>query len=114
MRDAGERDHLVTIQRATTSESESGHGEPTWSTITTGWARLSWGSGQERRDAAQEAASQAITAEFDWTPTLAAVKATDRMLLFDVAWDITSRIITSHNQEVHITAVANLDAAVDS
>lgn len=114
MRQAGERPHLVTIQRATTTTDTYGHEIKTWHDHATGWVRLRYGTGQERREAAQENASQTVTAEFDWNPTLAAVTTEDRLNLFDTAWDITSNIVVGANEEVHITAVANLNAEIDS
>lgn len=109
MTDPGQRPHLVTIQRATVSTDDHGGEQRTWHAITTAWARLRYGTGQERREAAQEAASQAVTFECDWTPTLAAVLMTDRILLFDTAWDLTSKAVIGANREVHFTAIANVD-----
>lgn len=115
MTDPGQRPHLITIQRqgaATDDGYTSTPGE--WATHTTAWARILYGSGQERRDAAQESAAQAATFECDWSPTLAAVKTTDRIIIFDTAWDINSRVIIGGNREVHFTAVAQLDVVIDS
>jgi SPP1 family predicted phage head-tail adaptor len=112
--DPGKRPHFVTIQRATATDDGYGGEVRTWHDHATGWARLRYGTGQERREAAQENASQTVTAEFDWNPTLAAVTTEDRLSLFDTVWDITSNIVVGGNDEVHITAVANLNAEVDS
>lgn len=114
MTDPGHRPHLVTIQRATVTSDDYGGETSTWHTHATGWARLRYGTGQERREAAQENAHQTVTAELDWSPTLAAVSTKDRLYLFGVVWDITSNITVGGNQEVHITAVANLNAEIDS
>lgn len=114
MTDPGERPHLVTIQRAVTATDDYGGETQTWHMHTTGWARVRYGTGQERREAAQENASLAATFEFDWTPTLAALKPTDRLNVFDTVWDVASTFVIGGNKEVHITAVANLDAEVDS
>jgi head-tail adaptor len=114
MTDPGERPHLIRIQRATIAGDNYGGGAKTWHDHTTGWAKISYGTGAERREAAQENASQAATFMFDWNPTLAAVLTTDRLYVFDTVWDITSRAIIGGNREVHLTAVANLDAVIDS
>ena len=111
---AGDRPHLVRIQRATTATDDYGQGEQTWHDLATGWARVRYGTGQERREAAQENASQAATFEFDWNPTLAAVKPSDRLYVFDTVWDVASAVTIGGNREVHITAVANLEAVIDS
>jgi hypothetical protein len=59
-------------------------------------------------------AAETATFECDWNPTLAAVKVTDRILVFDMAWDISNRAVIGGNREVHFTAVANLDVEIDS
>lgn len=114
MTDPGERPHLVTVQRKTVATDDYGGETATWHTLTTAYARIRHGTGQERREAAQEAASQAATFEFDWNPTLAAVKPADRLYVFDIVWDIASVAVIDGNREVHMAAVANLEAAVDS
>ena len=111
---AGQRPHFVTIQRATVETDTYGGEVRTWHDHATGWARIRYGTGQERREAAQENASLAITAEFDWNPTMAGVLTTDRLYLFDTVWDITSRAVIGANREVHLTAIATLDVAIDS
>lgn len=115
MRQAGERPHFVTIQRQGTPTDDGYNPIPgVWHDVATGYARIRYGTGQERREAAQENASIAATLEFDWSPTLAATRPTDRMLVFDTAWDVASAVTIGANEEVHITAVANLDAVIDS
>lgn len=114
MTDPGERPHLVTIQRATVSADDYGGEVRTWHTHATAWAKASYGTGQERREAAQENASQTATFMFDWSPTLAGVTASDRLYIFDTVWDITANVTIGQNRESHITAVANLDAEIDS
>lgn len=115
MTDPGDRPHLLTFQRQGAGTDDGYTVLPgTWYTLTTAWARIRHGSGQERREAAQENASQAATFECDWSPDLAAVLTTDRIIVFDTAWDITNRAVIGGNREVHFTAVANLDAVIDS
>lgn len=112
---AGQRPHLVTIQRQGSPSDDGYNSIPgAWATHATAWARVRYGTGAERREAAQENATQAATFEFDWTPTLAAVRPTDRLICFDTAWDVASAVTVGGNDEVHITAVANLDAEIDS
>lgn len=111
---AGERPHLVTVQRAVTATDDYGGESKTWHTEATAWARVRYGTGAERREAAQENASQAATFEFDYSPTLAAVRPTDRLYCFSTVWDVASAYVIGANEEVHVTAVANLDAEIDS
>ena len=114
MTDPGERSHLVTIQRATVTTDDYKGEIRSWHTHATGWAKVSYGTGQERREAAQENANQAATFMFDWNPTLAAVTAKDRLSVFATVWDIVGNVTVGANKESHITAVANLDAEIDS
>lgn len=114
MTDPGERPHLVTIQRATVATDDYGGEVRTWHDHATGWAKIAYGTGQERREAAQENASQTATFMFDWNPTLAAVTTKDRLEIFSTVWDITGNVTIGINRESHITAVANLNAEIDS
>lgn len=105
MTPAGKRDKLVTFVRPATTTNdynEPVEGSPT--TLTRAFARVRFGTGQERREAAQEAASMAATFECLLTPTLAAVQMTDRITFDGATWDITSRAPISRS-EIHFTAV---------
>ena len=108
--DAGNRPHLVRLQQATITTGTLGGETKTWHDIGTAWAAILYGTGQERREAAQENASQAATFMFDWSPQTAALRPTDRLYVFDTVWDIASAVVIGGNREVHVTAVANLDA----
>lgn len=114
MTDPGERPHLLTIQRATVTQDDYKSEVRTWHTYATGWAKVAYGTGQERREAAQENANQTATFMFDWSPALAGVTAKDRLYVFDTVWDITGNVVIGGNRECHLTAVANLDAVIDS
>jgi head-tail adaptor len=114
MKQAGERPHYVVIQRATVTQDDYGTEIATWHDLATGYAAIRYGTGQERREAAQESAAVAATFEFDWNPTIAAVRTTDRLYCFDTVWDVASAVTIGANFEVHITTTANLDAEIDS
>ena len=100
-----ERDRLVTIQRATAATDDYGEGAPTWATLTTAFAKVLYGSGQERREAAQEAAAQTATFMFLWGATLAGVTVKDRIVFDGANWDITNRALVGLNREIHFTGV---------
>jgi head-tail adaptor len=104
MTDPGQRDSLVTFQRGTPTGDDYGGETISWATLTTAYARVRYGTGQERREAAQESAAQAATFECDWNPTLAGVLLTDRISWDGDFWDITSRSPLGHN-EIHFAAV---------
>jgi head-tail adaptor len=114
VKQAGERPQYVVVQRKTVSVDDYGQEIATWHDLATGYAAILYGSGQERREAAQENATVAATFDFDWNPTLAAVRPTDRLLCFDVVWDVASAVVIGANRDVHITTTANLDAEIDS
>jgi head-tail adaptor len=113
--DPGQKPHLVSIQQAVAATDDYGGETLTWHTSATAWAEVLYGTGQERREAAQENASQTATFIFDWGPTTtAAIRPTWRLYCFDTVWDVASAVVVGANREVHVTAVANLDAAIDS
>lgn len=104
--DPGQRDSLITFQRGVVTSSDYGETidwtNPT--TVTTAWARVRYGTGQERREAAQERASQAATFECEWSATLAGVLVTDRIRFDSDTWDIISKAPLGH-KEIHFAAV---------
>lgn len=59
--------------------------------LATAMARVRFGTAQEKREAAQESASQSATFECLRTPTLDAVPMTARILFDGSQWGITER-----------------------
>lgn len=110
MKQQGERPHLVRIQQASISSGGLGGETRTWSDIGTAFAMVTYGAGQERREAAQENASVAATFDFDWSPMTAAIRPIDRLYCFGTKWDVASAVVIGANEAVHVTAIANLDA----
>lgn len=108
MTDPGQRETLITIQRGTpTGDDYTTEGSTSWATLTTAWARVRYGTGRERREAAQERAIQAATFECDWNPTLDGVLTNDRLFINDKPtefWDIISPSPLGHH-EIHFAAV---------
>lgn len=104
--DAGKRDQLITFVRGTTA-STNDYGEPVAGTPTeyaTAWAQVRRGTGQERREASQEAGSQSATFVTDWNTTLDQVEITDRIQYLGDVWDITDVAPDAH-REIQFTAV---------
>lgn len=112
--DQGQRPHLVRIQQAVTATDDHGGETKTWHDIGSAWAKFFPGSGQERREAAQENASITAVFNFDWSPAVAGIVPTDRLYAFDTVWDVVSAVVLGANKDVDVTAVANLDAEIDS
>jgi SPP1 family predicted phage head-tail adaptor len=87
--DAGKRDRLVTIQRATVTTDDYGAETPTWAEHLNVWAYVRFGTAQEKREAAQEGGVQTATFECNSTPGLEAVTLRDRIVFLGSNWDIT-------------------------
>src|SRR5690242_5660622 len=104
MNDPGVRESLVTFERGTPTVDDYGGETMSWATLTTAYARIRYGTGQERREAAQERAVQAATFECDWNTTLAGVAVNDRITFESEAWDIVSKAPLGH-EEIHFAAV---------
>lgn len=102
--DPGKRDMLVTFERGTPTTDDYGGETISWATLTTAYAEIIYGTGQERREAAQERASQIATFKCDWNPTLAGVVITDRISFESEAWDITQRS-PLHHERIDFEAV---------
>jgi len=101
---AGERHTLVTFERGTATTDDYGGEALEWGTAAQAWAKVTYGTGQERRQAAQEQAEQAVTIMALWTPALASVGGKDRASFNGAAWDITSVALVGLNTEIHFTA----------
>ncbi len=101
---AGQRTTLVTFERGTASTDDYGGETLTWATLTTAWAKVMYGTGAERRQAAQESADQPATIMVNFTPTLATVGPKDRVSFDGIAWDITAPPArVGLNDELHLT-----------
>ncbi|RKF23374.1 head-tail adaptor protein [Altericroceibacterium spongiae] len=71
------------------------------------WARIIYGTGQERRQAAQESATQPATIVMRHDSYTAAITTDAHRLFFDgVAWDIESIVKRKRDGEVSITATS--------
>lgn len=106
MIDAGHRDKLVTFYRpVTTTDDHGGEVPGIPSQLAQAWVRVRYGTGQERREAAQQRASIAATFECNWTPSLASVVETDTISFDGGTWDITGKALVGHNSEIHFTAI---------
>lgn len=88
---AGDRDRKIVIERDGGAGLDD-YGQPvadSWAAHATAWARVRFGTAQEKREAAQEAGSQAATFECISTAAMRSVVLTDRIQFDGSAWDIT-------------------------
>lgn len=107
---AGERTTVVTFQAGTPhSDDYTSEASIDWSTLTLDVevaAKVLYGTGAERRQAAQERAEQAATIMVNWTPTLAGVVPKNRAQFDGFDWDITAPPArVGLNDELHFTVV---------
>ena len=108
MTTAGKRNRRILFERAGSATDDYGGEVSTWAPHAEAWAEVLLGSGQERREAAQEAGSQAATFIVLWTPTLATVTIKDRIVGLGSTWDITNAAPMGLNREIHFTAARNV------
>lgn len=92
---AGELDKQITFEtRTTTTDDFGGEVEAFIPWPDTTAAKVTFGTGQERRTAAQEHASQSATFKVRLWPQTEAVTARDRIQYDGAAWDIDGRAKT--------------------
>lgn len=104
---AGRRDQLVTLQRYTTTQDDYGEETQTWADLGDEWAAVFFGRGSERRQAAQEQATQIATFQMLSNPVTAALLPSDRIVHAGANWDITGppALDTPKRGEIEIEAV---------
>ena len=88
--DPGKRDRLIIFERSASTKNqynEDVSGDP--EEFARAWARVRFGTAQEKREAAQERAVQSATFECLRTPTLDGVMLTDTINFDGSSWDIT-------------------------
>jgi SPP1 family predicted phage head-tail adaptor len=100
-----DRDCLVTFQRATTTTDDYGGETQSWTDLQKAWARVRFGTAQERRQAAQESSSQSATFECNPTAALRSVGATDRIAFDGSDWDIQGPGELLDRMTIRFTAV---------
>lgn len=106
---AGERTTHVQFQRGTAvSDDYTSEASIDWNTLTLDvdvMAKVLYGTGAERRQAAQERAEQAATVLVNWTPTLAGVVPKDRTIFDGFEWDVVNVARVGLNDEIHYSVV---------
>lgn len=91
---SSQRQYVIGFVSASTSTNDYNETVENWASptlLTTATARVRFGTAQEKREAAQESASQTATFECLRTPALAAVPMTARIVFDGSQWDITER-----------------------
>ena len=89
---AGDLKYRITIQRFTTTELPSGEETKGWAEYATCYAAVTFGTGKERRQAAQETASAPATFHIRRNSKTATVTPADRLAFDGSDWDIQSSV----------------------
>ncbi len=89
---AGARNSLVTFSRATTSQDGYGEEVPTWGDIGKEWAKVHYGRGDERRQAAMEQGQLPATFVVLDNSVTRTVTLKDRITFDEGEWDISANI----------------------
>lgn len=108
---AGNLDRVIRIEeRQIVDEDASGTEIAGWVFAKKRWARILYGTGQERRQAAQESATQPATIIMRYDSYTALMKSDQHRLFFDdVNWDIEGIVKIQRQGEVSITATARVN-----
>ena len=106
MIDSGELDRRITVQAFTETENAMGEIVKAWSDAQTLWASVSNGTGQERRQAAQDQSARVATFIVrDSTFTAALTPTAHRVQYSGLTWDIES-VVPSSKRGDHISITA--------
>lgn len=90
MTPAGRRDQVVRFERATTARNAlGGKTASAWASLGERWALVLFGSGSERREAAQEGAVQAATFRVLADEVTTTVTVADRIVHRGLTYDVT-------------------------
>lgn len=100
---AGRRDRKIIIERGTPTSDDYGGETISWATLATAWADIRYGTGQERREAAQESAQVAATFQVLANTETRDIATTDR-INFEGIWDIVSAV-PNRRKFIDITAI---------
>ena len=102
---AGKRDRLIVIERAAVAEDAYGEEILTWAEVFKEWARVFYGKGNERREAAAERSEVPVTFSLLANSNSLTIGARDRIIYDGMIWDIEG-IAPVKRGDIEITAVA--------
>lgn len=102
---AGQRNRRVVFQRKIITEDPFGGEVTTWTDYASVWAQVIWGTGAERREAAQLSASQPASFRVIANDKTLTLSVTDRISFAGGLWNITSIVPLGLNEAVEVTAI---------
>lgn len=100
---AGPRNCKLVFQRKTVIIDDYGEEIATWADYAVVWGGVMWGTGAERREAAQLSASQPATFRVLADSETLALSVEDRISFAGGLWNITSVVPLGLNEGVEIT-----------
>lgn len=102
---AGKRDKRIAFERKSVTTDAFGGEVEMWAEIARAWASVSFGTGQERRTAAQEGAALTATFRVLRNSLTASLTPLDRIIFMGAAWDIQGPPVpTPENDGFDLTA----------
>jgi head-tail adaptor len=104
MRPAGQRDKLVTLERASSAEDDHGEQVADWAPLGKEWARVLFGTGFERRSGAVQQGAQPATFQVLDNSRTRSLSVRDRIVWNNMAWVIVG-LAPVIRGEIEITAV---------
>jgi head-tail adaptor len=107
---AGDRSYRVIFQRAMTIDDDYGQPIETWADYVVATSRVRFGTAQEKREAAQESASQAATFECLRSTKVDGVTLLDRISFDGSYWDLTERAPLDR-KTIRFTGIRSLEGA---
>ena len=102
---AGNRDRLISIERASVTQDGYGEEIETWAPAFQEWARVFYGRGNERREAAADRSEMPITFSVLSNSNSRTITARDRIRFDGLIWNIEG-VAPVTRGEIEITAVA--------
>lgn len=100
---AGRRDQVIVFERNTPASDDYGGETPGWAPFASAWANVVYGTGRERREAAQESAQVAATFQVIANEATRTITPLDR-ISFNGVWDIVSAV-PNRRKFIDITAI---------
>lgn len=85
-------DRQIVVERKTVVLDDYGGEIETWTEICRPWAQIAYGSGSERRVAAQESAAQSASFRIRANPVANGIRPTDRIVFDGTIWDIAGNV----------------------
>jgi SPP1 family predicted phage head-tail adaptor len=106
---AGKLDRRITLQRITGTVDDGYTSTPGWAALAKVWAQYLPGTGQERSEQAERAATIVETFRIRWSSDVADLTPADRLVFQDRTYDIKSAVELGRREMIEIKAVARSD-----